>query len=456
MSRYNTEALCGPCQQAAASPADAAPAAIPALVWDLPEIREALDRLDMPALFTRLRARTGRTQAELAALAGRTQTDWSKTESGQRRLVNIDTITSILTRLGVPASHVRLPLPAQSGAASRRAVITRAAAESVDFVASLAPPSATDAILDEIEVELSRIATAYVHAPLWPLFTDLVRIRDQLFGLLRARQRHWHTRRLYLLTGVTCLLLAHASQNLGDEPAAHSQIKTAMICADEAGHDGLRAWGRGTSALIAEWSPQRHLALRLAADAYAYAPAGPGRVRIAAIEARTAARVGDAARATAALERMRAAQEHAEPDNGLTAFGGLLTFPAVKASYYAGGTYALLGDHQRALEHATAAIRQYETGLPEDRSYGDEALARLDVVTAHLGLGHVEEAARHLTVVLSLPAEQRISQLGSGLRRVLTALARPAVAGMPGAADLLDAARRAERALTGSAVPSVP
>ncbi|UNZ21367.1 hypothetical protein [Streptomyces sp. 891-h] len=104
------------------------------------------------------------------------------------------------------------------------------------------------------------------------------------------------------------------------------------------------------------------------------------------------------------------------------AFGGLLTFPEPKQAYYAGGTYALLGEHERALGHAMLAIRQYETGLPEDRSYGDEALARVDVVTAHLALGNVDEAVRNLRAVLSIPPEQRISQLGAGLRRVLTAL----------------------------------
>ena len=457
LNRYNRTGLCGPCRLAGADqPAPSWPTAVPVGVWALPDVRAALERLDMPALFSRLRAHTGMKQADLAFLAGRTQADWSKIETG-RRVADVNVIVSILSGLGAPAGKVRLPLPDAHGAALQQSAVQQAAVDSADFVSGLAPTSVTDVVLDEFTFELSRIATAYVHAPLWPLFLDLVKIRDELFGLLQVRQRHWHMRRLFLLAGVTCLLMAHASQNLGDEKAAHSQIKTALVCADEAGHEGLRAWGRGTSALIAEWSPQRHLALRLTADAHEYAPAGEGRIRIAAIEARTAARMGDTARAHAALDRMREAQEYADRDDGLgTDFGGLLTFPGAKQAYYAGGTYALLGEHEKALDNAMRAIRQYETGLPEDRSYGDEALARLDVVTAHLALGNLDGAGHHLMSVLAIPPEQRISQLGAGLRRVLFALQEPTVATSAGVGDLVEATRRFQQTLTPGTVPSVP
>jgi tetratricopeptide (TPR) repeat protein len=377
-------------------------------------------------------------------------------ESGTRTIRVLDEATAILKRLGAPTDAVRL-LPASTTDLTRSIAVHQAAAGSAAFTSALPAPTATDTVLDEIEFQLTRIATAYVHAPLWPLFVDLERVRDQTFALLLDRQRPWHTRRLYLLAGTACLLMAHASQNLGGhEDAARVQINAAMTCADEAGHEGLRAWARGTSALIAEWSPQHRLAVRLAADAHEHAPRGHGRIRSAAIEARAAARLGDEARARAALDRLHRAQEHTEHDDGLGDFGGLLTFPTAKQAYYTGSTYSLLGDHETALGYSLRAIGHYESGLPEERSYGDEALARLDATAAYLALGGIEEADRQLQAVLAIPAERRISQLGPALDRLLSALERPALAGNSRIAELADATRRFRGASSPSALPSAP
>jgi hypothetical protein len=70
----------------------------------------------------------------------------------------------------------------------------------------------------------------------------------------------------------------------------------------------------------------------------------------------------------------------------------------------------------------------YETGPLEQRSYGDEALARLDVTTARLTLGDLHgahEAHEALKPVLGLPPERRIEQLAAGMSRVRSALALP-------------------------------
>lgn len=106
-------------------------------------------------------------------------------------------------------------------------------------------------------------------------------------------------------------------------------------------------------------------------------------------------------------------------------FGGLLSFPTAKQRYYTGSTFALIGDHKQAEAAALDAIEMYETGPLEQRSYGDEALARVDVATARLATGDVDGAAAALEHVLALPPEQRIRQLHDGLTRVRTVLVLP-------------------------------
>jgi tetratricopeptide (TPR) repeat protein len=156
-----------------------------------------------------------------------------------------------------------------------------------------------------------------------------------------------------------------------------------------------------------------------------FAPTADSRVRLASLEARAAARTGDRTLALDALRRAACAREVAAAHDKLDEFGGLLTFPVPKQHYYAGSTYALLGETERAQENALLAIGIYETGPVEQRSYGDEALARVDVTTARLALGDLDGAREALRPVLDLPLERRIEQVAVGVGRVRCALALP-------------------------------
>jgi transcriptional regulator with XRE-family HTH domain len=138
-------------------------------------------------------------------------------------------------------------------AADPHKVVTEAAAHSLAFAAWAESSNVGSSALEHLTFELSRIAVEYVHAPLLPLFRDLVMLRDSSFTLLRGHQSPRQARELFFLTGTTCVLLAQASQNLGDDAAAMAHVRAAWACADQADHDGLQGWSRGTAALIAEW-----------------------------------------------------------------------------------------------------------------------------------------------------------------------------------------------------------
>ncbi|MGH3977690.1 MAG: hypothetical protein ACRDRZ_01620 [Pseudonocardiaceae bacterium] len=76
--------------------------------------------------------------------------------------------------------------------------------------------------------------------------------------------------------------MANASHDLGDTHAGMTQARAAYVCADNAGHDGLRAWVRGLQSLVAYWAGWPHEALRCtqlgaeaAARATGTAAAGP-------------------------------------------------------------------------------------------------------------------------------------------------------------------------------------
>ncbi|MFI9588603.1 helix-turn-helix domain-containing protein [Streptomyces sp. NPDC052236] len=433
---------------------------VPSRVWSDLAVQIALRGRDFGRASKLIRKHSGLRQEDMARLTGLSQSFLSMLESGRRQLVSIERVTRFLDGLGVPTElrtitsqqpssrNTLIQLAQPTTAADPlpnhmdlRDLAAQAAAESLQFVEQLGTSNVTGDDVEDLTVELAKIAMEYVHTPLQPLLKDLLDVRNRVFNLLRGRQDPGHTRDLFLLAGTSCLLLAHASQNLGDERSAMAQIRTAWNFAGKADHSGLRAWSKGTAALIAEWSPHQQAALKYTQEALSYAPPGETRIRIAAIEARAAARIGDRETALAALSNLQRAQEQQTAPGGVGQFGGLLTFPLAKQEYYLGGTYALLGQHAQAEKHASAAIALYASGAQEDRSYGDEALARLDITTARLAAGDLEGAGEQLQQILQMPPNLRIQQIGSAVKRVGRLLQHPRLAGNRTARELADATR---------------
>lgn len=343
---------------------------------------------------------------------------------------------TVTARQSPPAAPVRT----ETEGDDLDALTTTAAQESMRFLRQMTQDRASSDLLDHLRWEISRLAVDYVHTPVRVLFRDLVEARDAIFELLDRRQQTQHLWDLYFLGGAACVLLAHASQNSGNLRPAVKQLRTAWACADMVDHNPLRAWVRGTAALIDEWSLHQSQAVESARQASRFPASGESHMRLVAIEARSAARMGDRPRSCEALERVRSLQEAASGNDSdeVVELGGLLSFPRAKQHYYIGSTYGLLGEHEAAEQHAQAAITMYENGPAEQRSYGDEALAHLDIVNARLSTRDLDGAAAALAPVLALPGNHRIRQLGTALKRTRTLLNTPQLARNSVCQDLLN------------------
>ncbi|MFD0314657.1 helix-turn-helix domain-containing protein [Streptomyces flavalbus] len=464
MSQYNDEDRCATCARGRRLASRVEPQ-VPDTVWRDEEVQKAIAAWDFGRVSRLVRERARLRQDDMAALTGLSQGFLSMLEAGTRRLTSLDKVARFLRGIETPdallpppfrehrevVSHV--PLSHRGPSVTDLQVATgertgnlhelaaQAASQSLRFTEEVTRSNVSDVELEALESKITHIATDYVHAPLHPLFHDLLSTRDRIFSLLSGQQPPAQTRELYLLAGTCCLLLAHASQNLGDQDSAIAQLQTAWTLADHTDHNDLRAWVKGTAALIAEWSTHRFTALEYTQQAIRHAPDGETRIRTAAIKARAAARIGDRNTALTALRELeRARDQHTDPD-GLTRFGGLLTFPEAKQEYYIGGTYALLGEHELAEHHAAAAIELYATGPAEQRSYGDESLARIDIVTARIAAGEIEGVGEQLHPILELPVNRRIRQIGDAVQGVARLLEDPRFAGNRVVRELADATR---------------
>jgi tetratricopeptide (TPR) repeat protein len=244
-----------------------------------------------------------------------------------------------------------------------------------------------------------------------------------------ARQRG-----LYLIAGLSSAMLAHAAGNLGQLSQAPAHAQAAFRFAELGGLPGVAAWAMTVLALQQEWSgsPQRSLALGREARTHLSDDSPDSTlVWLSAIEARAYARLGDGAAARAALNQAardrEAISRRPVGEHDLAQFGGIVAFGEAKQHYYAGTTLRRIGDVRRAREHARAAIDAYANGPADQRSYGDETLARLDLAIAH-AFGEdadLDAVADTLEPLTQLPEPLLLPTLLGHLGELTEAVSRP-------------------------------
>ncbi|MGV9836494.1 helix-turn-helix domain-containing protein [Nocardia niigatensis] len=298
--------------------------------------------------------------------------------------------------------------------------LSNCAAESVAFAEWVAATDSGQLQVESLTTQLSSIARRFIHAPPGPLLLDLQELRNRVESHLRAGPALRRTRELVFLGGVAVELLAQITDNVGDSISALQHAMAAEVLACKAGHDGLQAWAIGTKALIAEWHNDAAAAWMWTGEAAESAPPGEPRVRLAALQARSAARLGRIHDARDAIHAAVKAADSTGTADELVLFGGSLRFPTTKLAYYIGSSYGLIQDYPQAERWALEAITGYESGAADERSYGDEAIARTDVAVARIARGAIDGAAEILRPVFKLQPEQRIYPICDALTQVDT------------------------------------
>ena len=307
---------------------------------------------------------------------------------------------------------------------SQRALVQMAAHESSAHAEWAEGCNVGESTLEQLDADVRRIAADYVHVPPLPMFAEMLRVRNRVYGLLAGRQKPADTARLHLLAGALCGLLANASTDLGYRDAAAEQARAAWAYGDIIGHNGLRAWTRGMQALIEYWSGRPQHAVRLAESAGKYADSATSQVRLLAIQARAWSLIGDAREVNRCLAAVPGARDAVAGSDFLhDEVGGVFGFDDSKQHCYAAAAYTHVGQADAALAAASRAVELYATGAVAQRSYGAESLARADMAMACLLKKRLDGVAESLAPVLAIPAELRIAQLADRLSLVRQRLA---------------------------------
>jgi tetratricopeptide (TPR) repeat protein len=291
--------------------------------------------------------------------------------------------------------------------------------------------------LEQFTADVVRLSRAYVTAPPLPLFETMHRVLGRIETALDQRAYPAQARDLNFLAGVVCGLMANACLDLGREEAADDLARAAWTHGRILDHGPLMGWARGTQALAAIWDERYADAAQHAENGLHHVPDGTGAVRLHAISARALATIGDRAAARAAIKAAEEARADADNDELHDGIAGEFAFDEPKLRYYEALSLLDSEDPAQAEQAAAAAISLYQAVPVRSRSYGCEALARVELAKARLMRNNVENAAEALGAVLELDPQRRISSLNQHLE-TCRELLRVRAHGSSGAAHRLD------------------
>ncbi|MEU3426790.1 helix-turn-helix domain-containing protein [Streptomyces gardneri] len=303
-------------------------------------------------------------------------------------------------------AEIVLSAPSPEDTCVRGDSLSEDAVRSAEFARFIAHRNADGFVVEQLEADVGRLARTYVSHPLMEQYVEIRRLRDGVFDLLRGRQHPRQTTDLYLSASRLCGLSAHVCLDLGDYDSAATQARTARACAEAAGHEGMLAWVRAVESLIAYWTGRYEQAARLAQAGLRHRASGSIRARLASLEARALAIVGDSVGALAALSD---AERFREAVSARDEVPGVFDFPVAKQFAYVGTTLLAVGGQERvqkAIASAETAIRLYRSADGDDQSVGDLFASHLDLAHGYLLLGDLDGTEEMLGFVLTASPER--------------------------------------------------
>jgi DNA-binding XRE family transcriptional regulator len=299
--------------------------------------------------------------------------------------------------------------------AIRRTLLT--ADQESEFLAAL---DVDEMDSDPVGGTIERLAISYLNTPPAPMLSQAAQLRSAIVKTFRSHARPIALEKEYLIAaGRLSGVLAYAALDLGESSGARRHASAAFQCADRVNDNELRAWARGTQALIARFDGEFDLSLSLAREGYQkYAGKGTSAPRILCGQAQSLANLGDSAGANKALAEAAKFRDILRSEDSL---GGLFSFSEAKQHYYASSSLIWLEDPENsrhAAREASRAIDIWSKAPMSERSLDDEALAHIYWATALVKLDEVDGATTVLRPIFDLPPERRISWIAKRMRRI--------------------------------------
>ncbi|MGH3870789.1 MAG: hypothetical protein ACRDSR_04615 [Pseudonocardiaceae bacterium] len=296
--------------------------------------------------------------------------------------------------------------------------LTDAAADAMAFTQRAEASDVGPRTLEHLELAVAGMAAAFTYTSPAELFPQARWYRHKVDGLLDGPHTLRQGRDLYRQAGWLSIVLAWLSHDLGDNVAADAYGLDAYEHGWQAEDNEICAWAMDVTATVARANHRPAAARDAALKGLHHAPEGSAAaVRVSAQLARAYAWTGaedqviDTLRATRSrLDRLAA------PGSGLFAVD------AGRVACYSASSYVLLRRPTEAVPHAREAIAFYREVGPERRCPTREAIARLDLASAHIELGAPDDAAQEIHTALN--SERLTGSVVSRLGRLADSMNR--------------------------------
>jgi tetratricopeptide (TPR) repeat protein len=226
----------------------------------------------------------------------------------------------------------------------------------------------------------------------------------RLLNNSRAPAQH---HRLYVQLGYLTGILAQLSLARGDLHATEGYCAAAMQAADEVGDGQLRAWILSIQAMLAAYTDQHQDVINLTTTGLEAAgqAAGATAVKLASLQARAHANLGNRAAAEAAMALARQTMEQVPPEQQER---GLFAFPEEKLASHEGQVWLQLGAPERAQKPLRRALHLLDSAIGAGRSPVDQAMVRLHLARSHAELGQFDEARQRAEEALALHRQRPV------------------------------------------------
>lgn len=353
-------------------------------------------------------------------------------------------IERVEERPGPPPDAARKDRQPETDAVDRQLLqlVQTSAAGSRSLTHQLLASDVGDDLLCLWRDSLTHLAADFVTAPMSEVVGELATLRDDVVASIAGQIPRRQVAESVALAGMATVVLAHACHVLGHPRAALAHAAAARALAGRAEHLELHAWAWATQSLIWESTGQfahAQAAIQSATRLLDQSDRpGTAALRVPAYHARIAARQGNVVVAKASLRQADEARIAFKPNSELDLIGGILMFPPAKLSVYAGQVAVLTGHAAQAERPAQQAVAEYLSAPAYERSYGDIALARLDIAAARLASNDLDGVRDALDDVLRLDAPHRIAPLGPSLHALGEGLRAPRYARVTLARDIRD------------------
>ncbi|MEV0090483.1 helix-turn-helix transcriptional regulator [Streptomyces sp. NPDC050738] len=297
--------------------------------------------------------------------------------------------------------------------------VLAAATESASWAQWAEATNVGEIAMEQILADVRTLAHDYLTGDALQLFARTRTLRDRVFALIEGHQPPRQSADLYVSAGYLCGLLAWMSSDLGNLRAADTHGRTAWLCAENAGHDGLRAWVCSTRSKVALWDGRLRDAVNHARRGALVTVDGTVGALLACQEADAWSLLGAAVEAEGALSRAMNARSVMV---GGDEIGGLFSCPEARQENYAAAVHLRIGQPAAALRETQTALRLLAT--EPVRAYGTEAQIHISQATALLGCGQPEGVMEALLPVLAMPPERRMGPVTQRMLELAAAMSR--------------------------------